>query len=284
MLVYGLNFAPELTGIGRYTGDMCAWLVEQGYDVTAVTSFPYYPHWRLQQGYPVWRWSHEKWNGVSVIRCPLWVPRQPTTMKRILHLMSFSLLSGPVAVLAALWLRPEIVFTVEPATFGTPWALLAAKLTGARSWLHVQDIEMGAAESVGLLDSQNRLGGLVRRLYGRMLCSFDQVTTLSGRMRQKLAEYGRAEAAIDLFPNWVDTEKFKPVDASRMRAELGLTGGDICVLYAGNLGEKQGGRNSPGRRAIAGRRNSDQAGDLWLRCSARPNRATSPRSYERHAS
>ncbi len=26
ILLYGINFAPELTGIGKYTGDMAAWL------------------------------------------------------------------------------------------------------------------------------------------------------------------------------------------------------------------------------------------------------------------
>ncbi|EKD96978.1 MAG: hypothetical protein ACD_23C01156G0001 [uncultured bacterium] len=26
ILLYGINFAPELTGIGKYTGEMAAWL------------------------------------------------------------------------------------------------------------------------------------------------------------------------------------------------------------------------------------------------------------------
>jgi colanic acid biosynthesis glycosyl transferase WcaI len=28
ILLYGINFAPELTGIGKYTGELTAWLVE----------------------------------------------------------------------------------------------------------------------------------------------------------------------------------------------------------------------------------------------------------------
>ena len=28
ILIHGINFAPELTGIGRYTGEMADWLVE----------------------------------------------------------------------------------------------------------------------------------------------------------------------------------------------------------------------------------------------------------------
>lgn len=239
ILVYGLNFSPELTGIGRYTGDMCAWLAEQGHAVTAVTAYPYYPHWKLAAGRPVWRWQREDWRGVSVWRCPLWVPKLPTTATRIVHLLSFMLTSAPVALAVALRQRPDVIFTVEPTSFCAPWALLAAKLTGARSWLHVQDIEFGAAERLGLL---GRAGpaGLLLRGYARMLRGFDRVTTLSGRMRAKLAEFGRDEDGIGLFPNWVDTDKFRPVDATALRAELGIAADEVVVLYAGNLGEKQG--------------------------------------------
>src|SRR4051794_26429690 len=56
ILLYGLNFAPEPTGIGHYSGDMCAWLAAQGHAVAAVTGYPYYPHWRLQPHYSRWFW------------------------------------------------------------------------------------------------------------------------------------------------------------------------------------------------------------------------------------
>jgi colanic acid biosynthesis glycosyl transferase WcaI len=29
-LIYGINYYPELTGIGKYTGEMGAWLSERG--------------------------------------------------------------------------------------------------------------------------------------------------------------------------------------------------------------------------------------------------------------
>lgn len=33
IIVYGINYAPELTGIGKYSGEMAEWLVAQGHDV-----------------------------------------------------------------------------------------------------------------------------------------------------------------------------------------------------------------------------------------------------------
>ena len=219
---------------------MAAWLAEEGHEVEVVTAYPYYPHWQLAPGRPSRRWSRETMSGVTVHRCPLWVPHQPTTRTRLLHLLSFALSSAPVALWRAWRFRPDIVFVVEPTSLVAPVALLAARLTRAQSWLHVQDLEMGAAERLGLLECAGRTGRLLASLYGRTLRAFDRVTTLSARMRRKLSEYGRPATAIGLFPNWVDTDKFKSVDATAMRAELGLQPGDICVLYAGNLGEKQG--------------------------------------------
>ena len=47
ILLYGINFAPELTGIGKYTGEMAAWLAERGHAVRVVTAPPYYPDWKV---------------------------------------------------------------------------------------------------------------------------------------------------------------------------------------------------------------------------------------------
>jgi colanic acid biosynthesis glycosyl transferase WcaI len=239
ILVYGLNFAPEPTGVGHYTGDMCAWLAGNGHEIAVVTSCPYYPHWRRDPAYHRWLWTRERCHGAAVTRCPLWVPRAPTAAKRIAHLLSFALTSAPAVLLAARRFRPDVVFVVEPTSFCAPVALLAGRLAGATTWLHVQDIELGAADRLGLLDGHTWPARLFARIYSRLLGAFDQVTTLSERMRATLAQFGRTEEEIALFPNWVDTSHIRPTDASDMRAELGIGPDQSVLLYAGNLGEKQ---------------------------------------------
>ena len=47
ILVYGINYSPELTGIGKYTGEMVEWLVAQGHEVRVITAPPYYPQWQV---------------------------------------------------------------------------------------------------------------------------------------------------------------------------------------------------------------------------------------------
>ena len=42
ILIYGINFAPEPVGVGRYTGEMAERLKKEGHDVRVITALPYY--------------------------------------------------------------------------------------------------------------------------------------------------------------------------------------------------------------------------------------------------
>ena len=49
VLIYGINFAPEITGIGKYSGEMAEWFADQEYEVRVVTAPPYYPKWIINK-------------------------------------------------------------------------------------------------------------------------------------------------------------------------------------------------------------------------------------------
>jgi colanic acid biosynthesis glycosyl transferase WcaI len=51
ILVYGINYAPELTGIGKYTAEMAETLAATGHEVRVVSAPPYYPEWRIANGF-----------------------------------------------------------------------------------------------------------------------------------------------------------------------------------------------------------------------------------------
>ena len=134
ILINSINYSPELTGIGKYTGEMAEWLAEQGYDVRVVTAPPYYPAWRVAEGYSAGWYGREIVVGVTVFRCPLWVPKKPTGVTRILHLASFALSSFPLMLWSGLFWRPNIVFVIEPPLFCAPAAWMSARIGGARAW------------------------------------------------------------------------------------------------------------------------------------------------------
>src|ERR1700731_151849 len=106
MLIYSVNFAPEPTGIGKYSGEMAAWLATRGHEVRAVAAPPYYPN---RQVAPRPRWPPyrtEQGNNVQVWRAPLWVPKAQGRRAGVLHRLEFAFPTHPVMLAQLLW-RPE---------------------------------------------------------------------------------------------------------------------------------------------------------------------------------
>jgi colanic acid biosynthesis glycosyl transferase WcaI len=240
LLVVALNYAPELTGIGKYVGEMTEWLAAQHVEIRVVTAPPYYPAWSVNPGYSRKWYAKETIAGCEVYRCPIWVPRAPRGLTRILHLLSFAITSFPVMLWQALFWRPDVVFVVEPPICAAPGARLAALLCGARSWLHVQDFEVDAAFELGLLHAP-LLRRAVLAAERWLMRRFDHVSNIAHAMGIKLQEKGVNEERIMFFPNWVDTTLIRPTDIDNpLRAELGIGAKTRVVLYSGNMGEKQG--------------------------------------------
>jgi len=242
ILLVGINFYPELTGIGKYSGELAAYLADQGNEVRVVTAPPYYPWWQVQAPYRWWRYVHERWKAIDIWRVPVWVPRRVTGLKRLVHLASFSFFSVPVVLSQVFW-RPDVVMVIAPALSAAPVTWLAARLSGAKTWLHLQDFEVDAALSLGILPPNGLIGRLLRSFERRLLRSFDVVSTISDRMCERLYQKGVSKERVVLFPNWVDTEAIRPLDEplNALRREFGVpTDRDVVVLYSGSMGEKQG--------------------------------------------
>jgi colanic acid biosynthesis glycosyl transferase WcaI len=240
LLVYGLNYAPELTGVGKYTSEMCRWFAGAGHQVRVITSYPHYPDWTVKGAYRHGRYSREQIDGIDVVRCPLFVPRSPSGSGRILSHVSFALFGAP-RLLAATWrFRPDVIFTVAPSLQNAPAALVAARLSRAKAWLHIQDFEVDSAFSLGIL-SGGRLRRLAEAAERTLLRRFDRVSTISGKMIDRLAAKGVAGDCRIEAPNWVDTAIVQPHDRmTRMRAELGLNSDTVVALYSGSMTLKSG--------------------------------------------
>jgi colanic acid biosynthesis glycosyl transferase WcaI len=240
ILIHGLNFSPELVGVGKYTGEMAEWLAARGHEVRAVTAPPFNPQWKVAAGFSSWRYCSQSFaSGLRVLRCPLWVPSQPAGLNRIVHLASFALSSFPLMLLQSAW-RPDIVLVIEPTLFSLPAAWLTAELCGAKTWLHVQDFEADAGFELGMLNS-SLLRAVVESVERKCMSAFDRISTISEKMLAKLQNKGVPPAACCLFPNWVDTNAIFPLaHPSPLRAELGISAGDVVALYAGTMARKQG--------------------------------------------
>ena len=240
ILFYGLNYSPELTGIGKYSGEMAPFFAAQGSPTYVVTTPPYYPEWRVHHGFSKYGYTKEFGVDLSVYRCPFYVPAKPSTIKRLIHLASHAITSFPVATYLAIKNRPDVVVTVQPTMFAAPFALLAARLSGAKAVMHVQDFELDAMLGLGMSK-----GGVVARagkaIERWLIKRFDKVSTISYSMVDNARSKGVLDQNLIFFPNWADTDFVTPdVDGSALRSKWGVADDETVVLYAGNIGKKQG--------------------------------------------
>lgn len=240
IIVYGLNYFSELTGVGKYTGEMCEWLANQGHEVRVICAPPYYPEWKVAKSYNALKYVKETINNVSVYRCPLFVPEKPVALTRLLHLLSFALTSFPVLLYQSFW-KPQIIITIEPTSFCIPGALILAWLSGAKSVLHIQDFELDAM--LGLSIAKN---GLIYTALGKvverwLMRRFDAVSTISYSMIESAAlKMGKKDNLI-YFPNWADIDFITPSADRTVFCKLWkIPESSLIVLYAGNMGKKQG--------------------------------------------
>lgn len=238
-ILNSLNYSPELTGIGKYNGEMCPELVNRNVNVTAIVAPPYYPEWQVHNGYSPLLYKTHFVGGVKIIRCPLFVPKQISTLKRLIHLTTFAFSSG-LALLGQLFRKPDVIFLVQPTFFCAPIALLVAKLTGAKAVMHIQDYEIDAMFGLGLMD-EGKIASVAKVTESWFMKRFDAISTISYSMIENAVAKGVERDKIIYFPNWSDTEFVTPeTDGSALKQEWGFTKNDKIILYAGNVGQKQG--------------------------------------------
>ena len=267
ILFIGLNYAPEQIGIGPYTAGLAEALVARGHEVEAIVGQPYYPDWKLFSGYRR-RWEKSVENGVSVTRCPHYIPANPTGSRRVAHHATFASSAYPAARRVRREKRPDLVFTVAPSMVAAPVALRMARRAGVPLWLHVQDFEVGAALATGLIDRDSRTAVAAARFEDRMLHAADLVSTISHPMCQLLERKGVAADRILELRNWANhAEAMDTADPGHFRKEWGL-GDKTVALYSGNIANKQG----LDVVIAAARRMADREDIAFVICGEGPNR------------
>lgn len=237
VIVWGINYAPEFTGIAPHSVALCEFLNGLGYDVEMVTSFAYYPTWQKRPEDRGRLSRLDLINGVRVHRCWHFVPAKVSALKRILHEGSFVFTSTLRALALA---RPDVYVVVSPPLLLGVAAWFVGKLKGAPFVFHVQDMQPDAAVGLGML----KANWFTRALYGLEAFAYRHAARVSGITRGMLKTFrkkGVPEAKLIYFPNAIDLQSDTPApERGEFRSRHGFAPDEFLAVYAGNLGVKQG--------------------------------------------
>jgi glycosyltransferase involved in cell wall biosynthesis len=232
VLIIGINYRPETTGIAPYTTDMAEHLAATGHRTTVITGFSHYPAWRLEPGEQRLRASEMR-NGVRLLRRRHYVPKAQSAMRRAVYEGTFLLhgaLSRPE--------RPDVVFGVIPSLSGG----LLARYYGVRAHapygLVVQDLMAPAARQSGI-GGGKRVAGATARLERWAAARARTVAIASADFRRYLRDVGVEDSRILDFPNWSHLAA-PTTSRAATKQRLGWPADRTVVLHAGNMGLKQG--------------------------------------------
>ena len=237
VIVWGINYAPEFTGIAPHSVALCEFLRGRGVDVEMVTTFSYYPTWQKQPEDRGKLYRTDRINGVPVHRCWHFVPPRVSALKRILHEATFVFTSS----LRLLTLRrPDVFVLVSPPLSLGAAGWLIGKIKRAPFVFHVQDMQPDAAVGLGML----RDGWFIKALYALEAFAYRCAARVSGITRGMLVKFRRKGVPDDkliYFPNAISltSDAVAPVDGE-FRRKHSLPLDKFLAVYAGNLGVKQG--------------------------------------------
>jgi len=231
------NYAPEKNGMAPFATGLCERLAEQGHDVTAIVAFPYYPAWRVWDGYRGRLSQTEHINNVRVRRTWHFVPRRPSgLLQRLAHDLTFTLsvflsglFSGGCDVICCVCPPPTVALT----------AYLLAKVHRKPYVIILTDLASDAAMATGIL--KDGLAVRMARAVERFgYCKADRVVCICDGFVEKLTERGIAPDRLKLIPLWGDTEKVYPIAAAtKFRQANQITEKQFLIMHTGNMGRKQ---------------------------------------------
>jgi colanic acid biosynthesis glycosyl transferase WcaI len=237
VIIWGINYAPEITGIAPHNVGLCEFLRSREDDVEMLTTFAYYPAWRKRAEDRGKLFRTDEINGVPVHRCWHFVPSRVSAWKRIVHEGTFVLSS----TIRGLFLkRPDVYVIASPPLLLGAAAWLLGAIKGAPFVFHVQDLQPDAAVGLGML----RPSLLTWALYGLERFAYKRAARVSGISHEIVEAFQRKgvpDNKIILFPNTVVVPDAIELPAKgAFRAANGFKSDEFLAVYAGNIGVKQG--------------------------------------------
>lgn len=248
IVILGINYDPEVTGIAPYTTGLATSLAQRGHDVAVLTGFPHYPQWQRDASTSGFR-SAGLLDGVRVHRFSHHVPTRMSWLGRVAMELTFGM-----QVVTSRWKCPDVIVCVTPP-------LLAAAMAVARTRLSLRRPAVGIIVQDlygrGVVES-----GAGSHLVGRMMSAVesatfrlcDGVSVIHAGFGTDLTTHLGVDARrVREIRNWTHVASPDPLASRKFRDEHHWGDDLTVVLHAGNMGYKQGLENVVAAARLADR-------------------------------
>lgn len=238
ILVVSQYYWPE---VFRIT-DICAGLIERGYEVDVLTSLPNVPQGRFYEGYDWFHRGDKEHDGVRIDRVGVFERTKSNKVMWALNCASFAINS--------LFHLPKyrgkhydavFVFNNSPVTVILP-AMVISALKKIPNLIYILDIwpeSLYSLLGISHIDKSSLFYKFSSAFCKWLYRSGDTLLISSKGFEEKLKKEMGLSARITYFPNYaenIDIDK----DYHISRCELGFTDDDFIIGFAGGMGPAQG--------------------------------------------
>lgn len=231
ILLLSQYFAPEVGATQARLAHLARYLKAMGEDVTVVTAFPNYPHHCLYPGYRNrLRWK-EAWEGMTLWRAWVYLPKNFRGFARFLNFISFPL--SCLAVLPSLG-SVDVILVETPPIFLAFSARVFRLFKRAPVVVMYSDLWVKAAIDFGYIP-KGWPARLALAMETMALHRGKAIVTCTQGLMDDLLARGFLPERLHLVTNGVDCDLYRPSPASSdLRSRLGWNGKYI-VMCAGTL-------------------------------------------------
>lgn len=230
------NFPPETNAAATRVFERACYWVEDGHDVTIVTSAPNFPGGRVFPGYRN-RWRQvETMSGMRVVRVKTFITANEGIVRRTLDFMSFMV----SAYLAGLFeRRPEVIAATSPQFFAAVggWALAASRRVPFV--FELGDLWPASIVAVGAL-REGALLRLIERLELFLYRRSSAVAALTPAFKDNLVARGIPAEKIAVVLNGVDLPRYAPRPRDQALAAEWALQDRFTIAYVGTHGMAHG--------------------------------------------
>ncbi len=230
ILVVSQYFFPENFRIN----DICKEWVNQGYEVTVVTGIPNYPEGKFFKGYGWFKKRKEIWNGINIIRIPLFA-RGNTTIGTVLNYFSFVFFGWFWKCFTKLKADKVFIFAVSPMTQALVGVWFAKRRKIPCS-IYVQDLWPENVEIVGGIHNKTVLG-LISKMVDYIYKNCKSIFATSPSFVKKIEERSSVGAGKVCYLPQHAEEIYKP---SSNKSDKVPNDSSFKIVFTGNIGRAQG--------------------------------------------
>ena len=225
LLVFNQYYWPGIEATAQLLTDLCEALADEA-EIKVVTGVL---HGHEQQP------RHVVHNGVEIVRVPSTSYERSQILARAANYATYL---GNALLHGLRGPRPDIVLCMTDPPVVADVALLVARRYRTPLVVISQDVFPEIAVQLKRLENP-ALMGLLRALVAVYLRRADRIVAIGETMRRRLEAKGARPDRLHVIPNWVDTERLRPLGKDTQWAREWKFDRRFVVMHSGNVGHAQ---------------------------------------------